>query len=33
MGTHGMGGMRNIFLGSVAMRVIHAADRPVTLIK
>lgn len=33
MGTHGMGGMRNIFLGSVAMRVVHAADRPVTLVK
>lgn len=33
MGTRGMGTIGNLFLGSVATRVIHLARIPVTLIK
>lgn len=33
MGTHGMGELGNLFLGSVAMKVVHLAKVPVTLIK
>ena len=33
MGTRGMSGLGNLFLGSVATRIIHQVDIPVTLIK
>ncbi len=33
MGTHGRGGLATLFLGSVAAKVIHLADVPVTLVK
>jgi len=33
MGTHGRGAMGNLFLGSVAQRVIHLAKLPVLLVK
>jgi nucleotide-binding universal stress UspA family protein len=33
MGTRGMGPIGNLFLGSVATRVVHAAQVPVTLVK
>ena len=33
MGTRGMSAMRNLILGSVATRVIHLVDVPVTLVK
>jgi nucleotide-binding universal stress UspA family protein len=33
MGTRGMGALANLVLGSVAMRVVHALDCPVTLVK
>jgi nucleotide-binding universal stress UspA family protein len=33
MGTRGMGGVRNMLLGSVATKVLHAVDVPVTLVK
>lgn len=33
MGTRGMGALGNLFLGSVATRVVHLANLPVTLIK
>jgi nucleotide-binding universal stress UspA family protein len=33
MGTHGRGRIANLFLGSVAMKVIHLTPLPVTLVK
>lgn len=33
MGTRGMGRLGNLMLGSVAAKVIHVAETPVTLIK
>lgn len=33
MGTHGRGGLANLFLGSVAAKVIHLANIPITLIR
>ena len=33
MGTRGMSPLRNLFLGSVATKVIHLAKVPVTLVK
>ena len=33
MGTRGMGSFGNLLLGSVASKVIHQADMPVTLVK
>ena len=33
MGTRGMGAIRNLTLGSVATKVIHLVDIPVTLVK
>ena len=33
MGTRGMGAIRNLTLGSVATKVIHLVDLPVTLVK
>lgn len=33
LGTRGMGALGNLFLGSVASRVVHLADMPVTLVK
>ena len=33
MGTRGMGAIGNLVLGSVATKVIHLADVPVTLVK
>jgi nucleotide-binding universal stress UspA family protein len=33
MGTHGRGGLADLFLGSVASKVIHLSTLPVTLIK
>jgi len=33
MGTRGMGAFGNLVLGSVATRVVHALDCPVTLVK
>ena len=33
MGTRGMGAMGNLILGSVATKVIHLVDVPVTLVK
>jgi nucleotide-binding universal stress UspA family protein len=33
MGTHGRGGLTELFLGSVAAKVIHLSPLPVTLIK
>jgi nucleotide-binding universal stress UspA family protein len=33
MGTRGMGGIRNLLLGSVATQLIHLATVPVTLVK
>ena len=33
MGTHGHGGLTDLFLGSVAAKVIHLSPLPVTLIK
>jgi nucleotide-binding universal stress UspA family protein len=33
MGTRGMGALRNLVLGSVATRVIHLSQLPVTLIR
>ena len=33
MGTRGMGNVRNMLLGSVATKVLHTVDVPVTLIK
>ena len=33
MGTRGLGAVRSLLLGSTAMKVIHLADVPVTLIK
>ncbi len=33
MGTRGMGAAANVFLGSVATRVLHLADVPVTLVR
>ncbi len=32
MGTRGMGGFANLLLGSVAMKVLHRASIPVTLV-
>jgi nucleotide-binding universal stress UspA family protein len=33
MGTRGMGAVRNLVLGSVATKVVHAAHVPVTLVR
>jgi nucleotide-binding universal stress UspA family protein len=33
MGTRGMGAVPNLLLGSVASKVVHLVDIPVTLIK
>jgi nucleotide-binding universal stress UspA family protein len=33
MGTRGLGRIQGILLGSVAMKVIHLAEVPITLIK
>lgn len=33
MGTRGMSAMESFFIGSVAQRVVHNADVPVTLVK
>ena len=33
MGTRGLGAIQTLLLGSVAVKVIHLADQPVTLIK
>lgn len=33
MGTRGMGALGSVFLGSVAQRVVHLAEMPVTLVK
>jgi nucleotide-binding universal stress UspA family protein len=33
MGTHGRGGLANLFLGSVATKVVHLAEVPVTLVR
>jgi nucleotide-binding universal stress UspA family protein len=33
MGTHGRGGLATLFLGSVAAKVIHLAQIPVTLVR
>ncbi|MDT0497932.1 universal stress protein [Algiphilus sp. W345] len=33
MGTRGMGSFGNLLLGSVASKVVHQADMPVTLVK
>jgi nucleotide-binding universal stress UspA family protein len=33
MGTHGLGAVRSLFLGSVAQRVVHLAKVPVLLVK
>jgi nucleotide-binding universal stress UspA family protein len=33
MGTRGLGGVGNLVLGSVATRVLHLTDIPVTLVK
>jgi nucleotide-binding universal stress UspA family protein len=33
MGTHGMGAIGNLLIGSVASKVIHLAITPVTLVK
>jgi len=33
MGTRGLGGIQGLLLGSVAMKVIHLAQVPITLIK
>jgi nucleotide-binding universal stress UspA family protein len=33
MGTRGLGGIRNLVLGSVATQIIHLATVPVTLVK
>jgi nucleotide-binding universal stress UspA family protein len=33
MGTRGMGAVSGLVLGSVATKVIHLADVPVTLVK
>jgi nucleotide-binding universal stress UspA family protein len=33
MGTHGRGRIANLFLGSVATKVIHLTPLPVTLVK
>lgn len=33
MGSRGMGGVRNLLLGSTAMKVIHLAGVPVTVVK
>jgi len=33
MGTRGMGPIKSLVLGSVATKVVHLADVPVTLVK
>ena len=33
MGTRGLGSIQGLLLGSVAMKVIHLAEVPITLIK
>jgi nucleotide-binding universal stress UspA family protein len=33
MGTRGMGPVKDLFLGSVASKVLHLARIPVTLVK
>jgi nucleotide-binding universal stress UspA family protein len=33
MGTRGLGSIQGLLLGSVATKVIHLADVPITLIK
>lgn len=33
MGTRGMGGIKNLLMGSVTTKVIHLVDVPVTLVK
>ncbi len=33
MGTRGLGGVKGLFMGSVAMKVVHLSKVPVTLVK
>ncbi len=33
MGSRGLGGLAGMILGSVASRVLHAAEVPVTIVK
>jgi nucleotide-binding universal stress UspA family protein len=33
MGTHGLGGLGTLLLGSVASKVVHQSSVPVTLVK
>ena len=33
MGTRGLGGVRGLLLGSVAMQLLHVTDVPITLVK
>lgn len=33
MGTRGLGGVKGLFMGSVAMKVVHLSRLPVTLVK
>ena len=33
MGTRGLGGVKGLFMGSVAMKVVHLSKLPVTLVK
>lgn len=33
MGTRGMGAISNLFMGSIAIKVVHLAETPVTLVK
>ena len=33
MSTHGLGGVQRLLIGSTAMKVVHAADVPVLLVR
>lgn len=33
MGTRGLGGVKGLFMGSVAMKVVHLSKVPITLVK
>lgn len=33
MGTRGLGGVKGLFMGSVAMKVVHLSKLPITLVK